>query len=53
MKKSHFNNSNVVLYKSKRIKHMLVNDLNSDVISDALGGGGSWQTSKALQFGDK
>lgn len=52
MSKSVFDGASVVLYKAKRKRHMLVKDgkLSFDLVSDALGGGGTWQASSGLEF---
>ena len=52
MKDSLFDGNSIVLYKAKRLKHMGVSSLSVEVISDALGGSGTWVTSKALDFSE-
>lgn len=50
MKNALFNGSNIVMYKAKRLKYIEVKNLSLDVISDAIGGGGTWLPSKTLEF---
>ena len=52
-----FENKQAVLYKPKRSKYIELPidsaDRLKDAISDALGGGGSWQKASPLVFGNK
>jgi hypothetical protein len=45
MQKTQFEGYSVVLYKPKRLKHILVKELTADVIGDALIGNGQWKNS--------
>lgn len=50
MQNTLFNGSNIVMYKAKRQKYIEVKELTYDVVSNALGGGGTWLQSKPLTF---
>ena len=52
MKERLFGGAEAVIYKPKRLKYLKADKIEhlDSIVSDALGGGGSWLPAKALSF---